>query len=62
MPYVDREGTPEHTTHPWACGCSEAREARLREEVERLRAALREAQGWADLVVRRATAALKDEP
>jgi len=36
--------------------------ARLREENKRLRAALREAQGWADLVVRRATAALKDEP
>jgi len=41
MPYVDREGTPEHTTHHESCGCSEAREARLREEIARLRAALR---------------------
>jgi len=41
MPYVDREGTPEHTTHHESCGCSEAREARLRAECERLRVALK---------------------
>ena len=31
MPYVDREGTPEHTTHPWACGCAEAKIEQQRE-------------------------------
>ena len=36
MPYVDREGTPEHTSHFESCGCAEAREAALRAENERL--------------------------
>jgi hypothetical protein len=38
MPYVDREGTPEHTSHFESCGCAEAREAALRAECERLKA------------------------
>ena len=37
MPYVDREGTPEHTSHFESCGCAEAREAALRAECERLK-------------------------
>jgi len=36
MPYVDREGTPEHTSHFESCGCAEAREAALRAECERM--------------------------
>jgi len=40
MPHVDREGTPEHTTHFESCGCSEAREAALRAECERQRGLL----------------------
>ena len=42
MPYVDREGTPEHTSHFESCGCAEAREAALRAECERLKARIAE--------------------
>ena len=45
MPHVDHEGTPEHTTHFESCGCSEAREAALRAENERLEDLLKVAAG-----------------
>jgi len=46
MPYVDREGTPEHTTHFKSCGCAEAREAALRAENERLHEQVSSHAGW----------------